>query len=93
MISTLLTVVFGLGFFAWCIAVLSAIRIVSLAPKGQKLGVYGKIGWWQFADIRSSLGPDVEPHIRAYQRAFIAFIGLIFIAMIAGTIVGVTTQN
>ena len=93
MITLVLTIVAALGFFAWGIAVLSAIRIVSLAPKGQKLSIYGKVGWWQFAEIRKALGPDVDPHIRAYQRAFIAFIGLILIAMVAGTLLGATAQN
>jgi hypothetical protein len=90
MITIVLTVVAALGFFAWGIAVLSAIRIVSLAPKGQRLSTYGKVGWWQFAEIRQSLGPDVDPYIRAYQRAFIAFIGLVLVAMVAGTLLGAT---
>jgi hypothetical protein len=93
MITMLLTLVAALGFFAWGIAVLSAIRIVSLAPRGQKLGIYGKVGWWQFGEIRQRLGPDVEPHIRAYQRAFIAFIGLVLFAMVVGTLLGATAQN
>ena len=93
MTQILLTVVAALGFFAWGIAVLSAIRIVSLAPKGQKLSIYGKVGWWQFAEIREALGPDVDPHIRAYQRAFIAFIGLVIIALVAGTLLAATAQN
>ena len=93
MVTIALTIVAAMGFFAWGIAVLSAIRIVSLAPKGQKLSVYGKVGWWQFAEIRAALGPGVDPHIRAYQRAFIAFIGLVLFAMIVGTLLGDTAQN
>ncbi|RYE10263.1 MAG: hypothetical protein EOP22_05930 [Hyphomicrobiales bacterium] len=93
MITIVLTVLAALGFFAWGIAVLSAIRIVSMAPKGQRLGIYGKVGWWQFGDIRTALGPNVEPHIRAYQRAFVAFIGLVVVAMIAGTLLAATAQN
>jgi hypothetical protein len=93
MITIVLTVLAALGFFAWGIAVLSAIRIVSLAPKGQKLSIYGKVGWWQFDQIRSTLGPAVEPHIRAYQRAFVMFIGLVLVAMIVGTLLASTAQN
>lgn len=93
MITIVLTAVAALGFFAWGIAVISAIRIVSIAPKGQRMRTYGKIGWWQFAEVRAELGPAVEPHIRAYQRAFIAFLTLVIIAMIAGTLLGATAQN
>jgi len=92
-ITIVLTIMAALGFFAWGIAVLSAIRIVSLAPKGERVRTYGKIGWWQFAEIRESLGPAVEPHIRAYQRAFIVFLTLVILAMIAGTLLGATAQN
>lgn len=88
MVTIVLTVIAALGFFAWGIAMLSAFRIVSAAPKGQKMSVYGKVGWWQFEEISRALGPSVEPHIRAYKRAFIAFIGLVIIAMLAGTLLG-----
>ena len=93
MITILLSVVAALAFFAWGIAVLSAIRIVGLAPKGQKLSTYGKLGWWQFGEIRTALGAAAEPHIRSYHRAFVTFLGLILVAMIAGTLLGAAAQN
>lgn len=86
--TIILTVMAALGFFAWGIALLSAFRIVSLAPKGQKLSIYGKVGWWQFGEIRAALGPQVEPHIRSYKRAFLVFIGMVLLAMVAGTVAG-----
>lgn len=88
MVTIVFTVLAALGFFAWGIAVLSAIRIVALAPKGQKLGTYGKVGWWQFGEIRAELGPQVEPLITAYQRSFVAFIGLVLVAMVGGSVMG-----
>jgi hypothetical protein len=92
-ITIVLSIASLLGFFAWVIAVVSAIRIVSLAPKGRKLATYGRVGWWQFDAIRGELGTAVEPHITAYQRAFIAFFALILVAMIVGTLLGATAQN
>ena len=86
--QTVLTVVAGLGFFSWVIAVISAIQLMRLAPKGQKLKIYGKLGWWQFDEIRKTVGPAAEQPIRVYQRAFVAFIGLVLVAMIAGTLLG-----
>lgn len=93
MITILLTVTAALGFLAWGIALLSAFRIVALAPKGQRLATYGKIGWWQFGEIRAALGPDVDPHIRAYRRAFITFICLVLIAMLVGSLLTISAQN
>lgn len=92
MSTTIVIVLAALGFFAWGIAIISAVRIVAAAPKGERLGTYGKIGWWQFAEIRHALGPSVDPHIRAYQRAFITFIACVVLAMIAGTLLGMQAQ-
>ena len=73
MIVVILSVVGLLAIFAWFVALMSAIQIVRLAPKGAGMRTYGRLGWWKFSEIRSELGPRVEPHITAYQRAFVAF--------------------
>ena len=93
MITVLIGVLGVLAVFSWFIAVISAIRVVALAPKGKKVSVYGKLGWWQFDEIRKTIGPAADQPIRVYQRAFIAFIGLVFAAMIAGVALGAMTQN
>jgi hypothetical protein len=58
---------------SWIVAVIAAIQIVGLAPKGTKIRNYYRLGWWKFADIKTDIGPAADIHIRTYQRAFIAF--------------------
>ena len=85
-----------IGLFAvmaWIVAVISAIRIVGLAPKGQKIRNYVRLGWWQFAAIRQDLGPAADLHIRTYQRAFIAFFACILAGMIFGIVATMTTPR
>ena len=72
---------------------ISAIRIVGLAPTGQKLRTYGQLGWWQFDKIRGTSGATVDPHIRTYQRAFLAFIFCVLAAIVIGGLLSVTAQN
>jgi hypothetical protein len=78
---------------AWIIAVISAIRIVGLAPKGQRIRNYVRLGWWQFADIRADLGPAADIPIRTYQRAFLAFFACILAGMVFGIIATMTAPR
>ena len=85
-----------LGLFAvvaWVLAVISAINIVRLTPKGQRLRTYGQLGWWQFDKVRATAGPAVDPHIRTYQRAFLAFFLCVLASMVIGGLLSVTAQN
>jgi hypothetical protein len=84
------------GLFAvlsWIVAVIAAIQIVSLSPAGTKWRTYFRLGWWKFADIRAVAGPAVDPHIRTYQRAFIAFFVCILLMAVAGVFLGIAQQN
>ena len=93
MFSILISVIGALALFSWVIALISAIRIVGLAPKGEKFRVYGRLGWWNFDGVRALTGPAADPHIQTYQRAFIAFIACVIIAIAGGTLLAVVTQN
>ena len=93
MITILLGVLGTLAVFSWIIALISAIRVVGLAPKGQKLGVYGKLGWWKFDDIRAIVGPSGDQHIQTYQRAFVAFIACVLISIVGGGLLSAVAQN
>jgi hypothetical protein len=85
-IPILVSVVGLLAVVAWIVAVVSAVRIIGLAPRGQRIRNYVRLGWWQFADIRQDLGPAVDLHIRTYQRAFVVFFACIFAGMAVGII-------
>ena len=93
MIGVVISVLGLFAIFAWGLAVISAIQIVRLAPEGQRLRTYGRLGWWRFDDIRAATGPAVDPHIRTYQRAFIAFIVCVLASILVGGLLSVTAQN
>jgi hypothetical protein len=73
---------------AWIVAIISAVQIVGLAPKGEKLRTYGQLGWWQFDKIRATIGPAADLPIRTYQRAFIVFIAIVILGAVAGMLLG-----
>jgi hypothetical protein len=77
-----------LGAFAWIIVAISVVQLLRLAPKGQKVSVYGKLGWWKFDDIRSIVGPAADPHIRAMKRGGIAFVACVVLGMGLGFVLG-----
>lgn len=73
---------------AWIVAVMAAIQIVNLAPRGEKIRTYGQLGWWQFDKIRATIGPAAELPIRTYQRAFIVFIVIVILGAAGGVLLG-----
>lgn len=82
-----------LAVFSWVIAVIAAIQVVRLAPKGQRLRTYGQLGWWRFDDIRNALGEAVSPHIMTYKRAVVAFLVLIVAGLVLASLVSTQIQN
>ena len=74
-----------LGLFAvlsWIIAVIQAIRIVQLAPQGEKLGSYFALGWWKFDQIQAKAGPASAPVLQTYKRAVIAFLVFVILGVV-----------
>jgi Na+-driven multidrug efflux pump len=74
-----------IGLFAslsWIIAVIQAIRIVKLAPKGEKLGSYFALGWWKFDQIAAKAGPESLPVLETYKRAVIAFLVFVILGVL-----------
>lgn len=65
---------------AWAAAMLSAVEIMRLAPRGTKVARYFDLGYWRFGKLMAELGPAAEPAIRRYRIAFIVF----FAAVIGG---------
>lgn len=66
-----------IAFVAWAFAGLSALSVVQLAPKGEKLSSYFELGCWRFAALEARLGPAVTPHLVRYKRAFLVFFAAI----------------
>ena len=82
MLTILIPLVAILAFGAWVTAVFSAISLVSLAPKGQKLSTYFALGWWRFETIRTRIGPAAEPHLKRYRLAFLGFFAAIIFVIV-----------
>jgi hypothetical protein len=78
---------------AWVAAVMAALQIVGLAPKGEKMRTYGQLGWWQFDKIRATIGPAADLPIRTYQRAFIVFIVIVVLGAAGGVLLGTQPQT
>ena len=87
MLTILIPLVVILAVGAWGTAVFSALSLVSLAPKGEKISTYFALGWWRFETIRTRIGPAAEPHLRRYRLAFIGFfamiLGIVAVAAVA----------
>jgi hypothetical protein len=66
---------------AWAVAAWSAIALIGLAPKGQRLATYRNLGWWRHREIVSAIGPAAGPHVARYRKAFMAFFGLLLCAI------------
>lgn len=77
-----------MAFIAWAVALMTALSVMRLAPRGQKLASYWQLGWWRFAALEQRLGPPVLPLIKRYRRAFIVFFGVILalLLIVAGNI-------
>ena len=93
MISIVLGVALLFAALSFVAAVIAAVQIVALAPKGQKLKTYGQLGWWQFDRVRQTTGPAGDLPIRTYQRAFIVFIVIVVLAALGGTLLGAQAQK
>ena len=79
------------AFIAWAVAFMTALSVIRLAPRGQKIASYLQLGWWRFAALEQRLGPPVQPLIRRYRLAFFVFFG-IFLALLL-IIVGTIAMN
>ncbi len=91
MLTILIPLVAILAVGAWGTAVFSALSLVSLAPKGEKLSTYFALGWWQFDKIRSRIGPAAEPHLKRYRNAFFVFFALILGIIASAALIIVAT--
>jgi hypothetical protein len=73
MIGVLLGLLAVIGAGAWCVALLSLVQVVSLAPSGTRMATLFDMGWLKFNKIRANVGPAAAPHLRNYGLAFMAF--------------------
>jgi hypothetical protein len=93
MLSVVIAIL-GLGAVgAWVVAVMSALSIIGLAPKGQKIAAYYALGWWRFAKVEAIAGPAAAPHIGRYRKAFLVFFASILLAVVIVFLLAIERQN
>lgn len=82
--TALLSIIVALAALAWCVAVWSALCVIGLSPRGEKLGNLFRLGWWQFAAIEAAAGPGVVSHLSRYRSAFLVFFACVLSAAVLG---------
>jgi hypothetical protein len=78
---------------AWLVAVYSAFSAIALVPGGKRLSAWFTLGWWQFDKLRALAGPAIEPHLKRYVQAFLAFFVAVLLAAGLGVLLGMEEQN
>ena len=74
LLSILIPLLAILAVGSWLVAVFSALSLVSLAPKGEKITAYFALGWWRFDKVRAIVGPKADTYITRYRTAFLVFL-------------------
>jgi hypothetical protein len=78
-LDTLLTLVFPLAAAVWFFAVWQVIRVVQVVKPGERFSLFFP-GWpWNVEKAVARYGPQVEAPLRAFQRTFMLFFGLVIL--------------
>ncbi len=81
--SALLTIVFLAAAAVWAFAVWQAVRVVQAVRPGQRASLFFP-GWpWNVDKAVARYGPQVGAPLRAFQRTFFLFFGLIILVAAA----------
>ena len=93
MLGTLTFVIALVAVAAWCVAVFSAFRVITLVPAGQRLKAWSSLGWWQFDKVRGLAGDAAVPHVKRYIQAFVAFFAAVIGVIVIAAIAAIAEQN
>jgi hypothetical protein len=93
MLMAVIVILALVALAAWVVAVVSALAIAGLAPKGQKLAAYFALGWWRFGKVEAIAGPAAVPHMARYRQAFFAFFACIVVAIVIIFLLTIERQN
>jgi hypothetical protein len=93
MIGALFVILVLVAAISWVVAILAAVQITALAPAGQRFGTWIDLGAWRFAKIRTLAGAAVDPHIKRYVQAFLAFFAVVIAAAVISIIATMPAQN
>ncbi|MBL8906099.1 MAG: hypothetical protein JNM20_05410 [Rhizobiales bacterium] len=82
MIIAALAILVLLAAAAWFMAAISAITVMQLAPRGEKLSCLTCLGWLRSPALSTRLGPAAPLHLAPYRNAIFGFLACV-IAMAA----------
>jgi hypothetical protein len=90
-VGALPTLVFVAAACIWVYAVVLAVRVVQAVRPGERLSLFFP-GWpWNVEKAVARYGPQVAAPLRAFQRAFVMFFGLVI--LVAAVAVFVAAQS
>ncbi len=92
MIETLVPLLM-FGGLVWAFFMVRAtFGVLGLAPKGQRLRTYNRLGMWNFGAIRTELGPAVDPHLSVMRRGAYIFLAM-FILVLAVAVAAIALHR
>jgi hypothetical protein len=81
------------AFVAWFTAVISAIAIFQLAPRGEKLSSLFRLGWLRFSTLSTQLGPSALPHLARYRVALFGFMACVIAMAVLSILLAAERSN
>ncbi|MBX3531090.1 MAG: hypothetical protein KF849_10815 [Rhizobiaceae bacterium] len=78
-----LALVFAAAVAVWAFAVWQVFQVVRVVKSGQRFSLFFP-GWpWNVEKAVARYGPQIEAPLRAFQRTFLLFFGLVFMVAAA----------
>jgi hypothetical protein len=78
-LNTLIATIFAVAAAVWVYAVWQVIQVVQVVKPGQRLSLFFP-GWpWDIEKAVARYGPQVEAPLRAFQRTFLVFFGIVIV--------------
>lgn len=93
MIIAVLVILALVAVVAWFTAVISAIAVVQLAPRGEKLSSLFRLGWLRFSTLSTQLGPAAIPHLSRYRMAMFGFMACIIAVVVMSIFLAAERSN
>jgi hypothetical protein len=81
------------GVVAFVAATISLVRIIMMAPNGERIATLNRLSWLQTDRIKASLGPAVEPPLAHYSRSLITFLACVVLLAVSTTLVVIANQG
>jgi hypothetical protein len=92
-IVAVLVILVLVAVVAWLVAVISAIAVFQLAPRGEKLSSLFQLGWLRFSTLSTQLGPSALPHLARYRMALFGFMACVIALAVLSILLAAERSN